>query len=121
MRASNQALGREGEKIAEAHLRKKGHKVLERNYRCRLGEIDLVTRDGRMVVFVEVKTRSDQRFGVPLESVHHKKQRKMAQVALFYLSQHRLHYQDARFDVVGVSFAEGRASVEHVENAFELT
>ena len=116
-----QILGREGERIAEAYLRKKGYRVVERNYHCPVGELDLVVLDRRVIVFVEVKTRTDERFGAPLESVDRRKQRKMIKAALFFLSRHRLHHREARFDVVGISFMEREPVVEHVENAFEIS
>jgi putative endonuclease len=115
-----QILGREGEALAEGYLKKKGYKVLERNYRCPMGEVDLIALDGRVVVFVEVKTRSDDRFGAPLEAVHRHKQKKMTQTALFFLSQYGLHEREARFDVVAISRHNQQSSIEHVTNAFEL-
>jgi putative endonuclease len=119
--SQRQILGREGERIAESYLKKKGYRLVERNYRCPMGELDLIALDRRVIVFIEVKTRSDFRFGVPIESVHPRKQRKMIQAALYFLSQRRLHDREARFDVVGVSWAKGRAEVEHVKNAFDLS
>ena len=121
MQGQKQILGKEGEQIAEKYLRKKGYRLVERNYRCPAGELDLIALDRRVVVFVEVKTRSDDRFGAPLESVHRRKQQKMIRTALFFLSQHRLHQRDARFDVVGVSFLDGEPVVEHIENAFDFS
>lgn len=121
MRGSGRTLGAEGEKIAEAFLRKKGYRLVERNYRCRLGEVDLIALDRGTVVFIEVKTRSDASFGRPLEAVPRHKQRRMIKTAMLFISRHRLHDRDARFDVVGVSL-EGKAPlIEHVENAFELS
>ncbi len=120
MQRQKQILGKEGERVAEKYLRKKGYRVVERNYRCPAGEVDLIVLDRRVVVFVEVKTRSDDRFGVPFESVHTHKQKKMIKAALFFLSQHRLHDRDARFDVVGVSWTGKDPVVDHIQNAFEL-
>lgn len=119
--SQKQTLGKEGEQIAEAFLRKKGYRLVERNYRCPVGELDLVFLDRRVLVFVEVKTRTDDRFGAPLESVHPRKQQKMIKAALFFLSQHRLHHREARFDVVGISLKGGERVVEHIENAFDLS
>ena len=120
MQNQKQVLGREGELIAEKYLRKKGYKLVERNFRCPLGELDLIVLDRRVIVFVEVKTRSDDRFGVPLESVHRHKQQRMIKAALFFLSRHRLHHRDARFDVIGISFAGREPMVRHIENAFDI-
>lgn len=115
-----QIFGREGERLAEEYLKKKGYKVLEKNYRCPLGELDLVVLDGRIVVFVEVKIRSDDRFGHPLEAVHWRKQAKMVKAALYFLSRYKLHQREARFDVVAISQDGSRPVIEHVSNAFEL-
>lgn len=120
MEDHKQVLGKEGERIAERYLKKKGFTLLERNYRCPVGELDLIVQDRRVVVFVEVKTRSDHRFGTPLESVQQRKQDKMIKAALYFLSQRRLHQSEARFDVVGISFEGGEPTVEHIENAFDL-
>ena len=115
-----QILGQDGERIAERYLSKKGYRLVERNYRCPVGEMDLIVLDRRVIVFVEVKTRVGESFGSPLESVHPRKQHKMIQTALFFLSEHKLHHRDARFDVVGISFAGREPVVEHIENAFEV-
>ncbi|HUF41748.1 MAG TPA: YraN family protein [Verrucomicrobiae bacterium] len=118
---AKQVLGREGEHVAEQFLRKKGYKVVERNYRCAAGELDLIVLDRRVVVFVEVKTRSGKGFGSPLEAVEFRKQRRMIRAAQFFLSANKLHQRDARFDVVGISWPGGEPLVEHIENAFELS
>lgn len=114
-------LGKEGERIAELYLKHKGYKLVERNYRCSAGELDLIVLDRRVVVFVEVKTRSGHGFGSPLEAVEFHKQRKMIQAAQYFLSEKRLHQRDARFDVVGISWPGREPVVEHIENAFELS
>ena len=116
-----QLLGREGERVAERFLLKKGYKLVQRNYRCALGELDLVVLDRRVVVFVEVKTRTGQGFGTPLEAVEFRKQRKMIQAAQYFLAQNGLQQRDARFDVVGISWPGSEPRVEHIENAFELS
>ncbi|MFQ5852438.1 MAG: YraN family protein [Candidatus Binatia bacterium] len=121
MQSQKQLLGKEGERIAERYLKKKGFTLLERNYRCPVGELDLIALDRRVVVFVEVKTRSDHRFGTPLESVQRRKQQKMIRTALYFLSRHRLHDREARFDVIGISFEDRGLRVEHVENAFDFS
>lgn len=118
MENSKQALGREGERIAEEFLRKKGYKLVERNYRCRGGEVDLIVLDRRVVVFVEVKTRTDHGFGNPLEAVEPRKQRRMILAAQLFLHRKKLHERDARFDVVGISWPGSEPAVEHVQNAF---
>lgn len=120
MQSQKQILGEEGERIAETYLKRKGYRLVERNYRCPVGELDLVVLDHRIIVFVEVKTRTDDRFGAPLESVNPRKQQKMIKTALFFLNQHRLHHREARFDVVGISLKDQEPVVEHIENAFDF-
>ncbi|MGH7853208.1 MAG: YraN family protein [Candidatus Binatia bacterium] len=114
-------LGKEGERLAERYLQNKGYKLVERNYRCTVGELDLIVLDRRVIVFVEVKTRTGHGFGSPLEAVEFRKQRKIIKTAQFFLAQKGLQQRDARFDVVGVSWAGREPIVEHIENAFELT
>jgi putative endonuclease len=118
---ARQVLGKQGEEVAERFLKQKGYKLVERNYRCSAGEVDLIVLDRRVIVFVEVKTRSGDRFGSPLEAVESRKQRKMMRAAQFFLAQKGLHQRDARFDVVGISWPGGEPLVEHIENAFELS
>ena len=113
-------LGKEGERIAEIFLRKKGYKLVERNYRCAAGELDLIMLDRRVIVFVEVKTRTGTGYGTPLEAVEVRKQQKMIYAAQFFLSAKKLSQREARFDVVGISWTGVQPSVEHIENAFEL-
>ena len=108
------ALGAKGERIAEAHLRSKGMKIIERNFRRRFGEIDLIARDGDAVVFVEVKYRSGAAFGLAQEAVGAAKRRKIIAAARAYLQTRDLDCP-ARFDVVAVSGDR----IEHFESAFD--
>jgi putative endonuclease len=117
---TRQLFGKDGERLAERYLQQKGYKLVERNYRCRGGEVDLIVLDRKVIVFVEVKTRSDHQFGNPLEAVEMRKQRKMIQAAEFFLNEKGLHNREARFDVVGISWLGQQPTVEHIENAFEL-
>ncbi len=112
--------GAEGEKIAAEFLLKQGYRILERNFRTALGEIDIVARDGKILVFVEVKARSGTHFGVPQSAVDARKQAKMSRVALAYLSQKRIDTSECRFDVVGIIRGpSGTTSIEHLKDAFE--
>jgi putative endonuclease len=94
--------GLTGERLAERHLVAAGYVILARNYRCPLGEIDLVALDRRTVVFVEVKARHGAGFGAPLEALGGRQRRRIVAAATHYLSRHRLLDRAARFDVVGV-------------------
>jgi putative endonuclease len=114
-------LGKQGERVAELYLQKNGYKLVERNYRCSGGELDLIVLDRRVVVFVEVKTRTGDGFGTPLEAVEFRKQQRMIRAAQFFLAEKNLQQRDARFDVVGVSWPGREPVVEHIENAFELS
>lgn len=94
--------GQRGERLAERHLRAAGYRILARNYRCRLGEVDLVALERGTVVFVEVKARHVGEHGTPLEAVGAAQRRRIARAALHYLARHRLLERPVRFDVVGV-------------------
>ncbi len=118
---SNQLLGRAGERLAERYLKNQGYTVVERNYRCRGGEVDLIALDRRVIVFVEVKTRTDHGFGNPLEAVEPRKQKRMILAAQLFLHQKKLQQRDARFDVVGISWPGKDPVIEHVRNAFEIS
>ena len=117
-------LGEKGEDIAVRYLKKRGYRIVERNYRVRLGEIDIIAEQGADLVFVEVKTRSDTSFGSPFESVTMQKQKQLSKVALEYLSRNGCQDRPARFDVVGIKFDCGvrgeTASIELLQNAFDL-
>jgi putative endonuclease len=112
--------GKQGETLAAAYLEKAGYQIIERNYRCLFGEMDLVARDGQTVVFVEVKSRKSDRFGVPQLSVGLQKQRKLSQIALHYLEQNRCYPCDARFDVIAIRMRPEGHQVEIIRNAFDL-
>jgi putative endonuclease len=116
-----QLFGKDGERVAEQYLRKKGYTLVERNYRCRGGEVDLIVLDRKVIVFVEVKTRSGHSFGTPAEAVESRKQQRMVQAAQFFLNNKGLHEREARFDVVGITWLKGAPHVEHIQNAFEVS
>jgi len=115
-----QILGARGERLAARHLRRQGYAIVQRNYRCRHGEIDLVALDGGVLVFVEVKTRAQSRFGTPLAAVDRRKQAQVARVAREFVRQHRLYDRAIRFDVVGVRRRGWSWEIELVRDAFEV-
>jgi len=116
-----QRLGREGERAAEDHLRRSGLLPAARRFRTRHGEIDLIATQGRLVVFVEVKTRRGPRYGSPAEAVTPLKRRRMALVALAFLQRRRWLDRPSRFDVVEVWMdSNGSERVRHIEDAFRL-
>ena len=112
-------LGREGEDLAARFLMKRGYRILERNYRTRSGEIDLVAMHDGAVVFVEVKTRTSDIFGAPELAVNPRKQQRMVKAALGYIKYRKLHQVPCRFDVVAITTA-AEQEVEHIQNAFEM-
>ncbi len=119
---SPQRLGRAGEAVAEGVLRRAGLRILDRRFRSREGEIDLVAEDGAVVVFVEVKTRSGGGYGSPAEAVTGRKRGRMARAALAYLASRRLLERPSRFDVVEVlRTGDGLLSARHIVDAFRLT
>jgi putative endonuclease len=114
------SLGRRGEDLAVRALKKKDYRILARRERSRLGEIDIVARDGKVLVFVEVKTRRGHRFGAPIEAVDHRKQKKLTRLALAYAARRGWSESPMRFDVVGVEFpADRRPQVRIYQNAFD--
>lgn len=118
MRAKD-GIGRYGENVAVRHLTDRGLEILERNWRCPRGEIDIVARDGDCVVFVEVKTRSSVEFGEPAEAVSPTKARRLRGLAMEWLEERRPKRADIRFDVVSVLRSRvGAAQVEHLQGAF---
>ncbi len=108
-------LGDEGERLAEVFLRSKGYEILARNYRTRMGEIDLIARDGDEVVFVEVKARRGSAFGYPEEAVDTKKLRKLFRTAERYLQEFDLETA-YRFDVVAIESQDGTPRYRHLKN-----
>lgn len=116
---SNATTGSAGEKIAEYFLRNKGYKVLVKNYRSTLGEIDLICLDKTTIVFLEVKSNTSLEYGPPELRVDQKKQKQILQTALGFLKQRGKFDTDCRFDVVSVLFMRGEnPKIEHIENAF---
>jgi len=118
MSAERRQLGIDGERAAERCVRRRGYAILARNYRCRLGEVDLVALDGRTVVFIEVKTRGGTLVGAALDAVDPRKQRQIARVAEHFVLTHRLEDRAVRFDVVGVWRDGAALACELVQDAF---
>ena len=111
------AKGRLAEDQALDYLRQQGLRLMERNYRCRYGEIDLIMEDGRMVVFVEVRFRGNSRFGGALESVDRRKQARLLTAAACFLRERRLD-RPSRFDVAALSPGENGLLLDWVRGAF---
>lgn len=120
MRTDKRRSGERAEALACRTLLARGYKIRERNFRCAVGELDIIAEHAGRIVFVEVRSHSTDQFGAPRESIGHHKQRKVAQVAQAYLKRRRLRGRSVRFDVVEVlTDATGRpTSVNVIENAF---
>lgn len=112
--------GKRGEDLAAAHLLEQGYRIIARNYRCLYGEADIIARDGDTIVFVEVKSRKTENFGLPQEAVGLAKQQKLSRISLCYLQEKRLHACKARFDVVAVSLSSAGTRIDLIRNAFDL-
>lgn len=121
MTRDRKRLGDIAEAFAATHLKSKGYKILAQNYRCRHGEIDIVALDNRTLVFVEVRAKGSMDFGLPQESVGYRKQKKLREVARYYLATQREKGGVCRFDVVAVQYDSENQKVrkiEHIKNAF---
>jgi putative endonuclease len=116
----NLYLGKFGEESAIALLKNNGYRILARNYKTKLGEIDIIARDKDTVCFIEVKTRHSDRFGLPQEAISRSKQRHIAKVALMFLKENNLLDKRARFDVISIMHSEDTSKLDLIKNAFEL-
>lgn len=109
-------LGQQGEQLAADFLAEAGLVIVERNWRCKEGEIDIVAVDGRTLVICEVKTRSSVRYGTPLEAITRQKARRLRKLAVLWVNAHGLIFDQIRIDVVAVlREASGEFTVEHVQ------
>ncbi len=108
--------GKAGELFAVLYLKKKHYKIVEQNFRCRFGEIDIIARDNGALVFVEVKTRKNTDFQRPAESVNARKQKRIITAAKYFLMQNLISDVACRFDVIEVMGEE----INHITNAFTL-
>ncbi|NLN41910.1 MAG: YraN family protein [Clostridiales bacterium] len=116
-------LGHWGEQQACKYLESKGYVILDKNYRCRLGEIDLIALDGGCLVFIEVKTRTSVSYGFPAEAVGKSKQNKYIQMASIYAKEKGIYGASFRFDVVEILInkKQGYWDINHITNAFQST
>ena len=118
MTYARQKLGIDGETLACEELEKLGFSIIERRFRTRFGEIDVVANDRGTVVFVEVKTKTDSSFSDPVESVTKQKQRRLVSMAEQYVAYHRIDHMPCRFDVVTVDVSMAPCKVTHYKDAF---
>ena len=112
--------GKEGEKIAAAYLEKNGYRIIEINFRCPIGEIDIVAKENNDLVLVEVKTRKSIELGYPEQAVGMRKQKKMSQLALWYMQKRKIADTNVRFDVVAITLISDNNEVRLIKNAFDF-
>jgi putative endonuclease len=113
-------LGKKGEETALGLLKDNGYKILLRNYKTKLGEIDIIASDKGAICFIEVKTRQSDRFGSPSEAISASKQRQISKAALAFLKERKLLDKKARFDVVSIIYSKDSLRLDLIKNAFEL-
>ena len=121
MTATTKNLGNAGENFAARYLEQHGYKILEKNFRVRSAEIDIIAQIGDVIVFVEVKTRSNIRHGLPAEAVNFRKQKKIIDAASVFLQDEKYFDSPCRFDVIEI-YSDGiKFTARHIENAFEVS
>jgi putative endonuclease len=113
------AQGREGEDEAERWLKRRGYRIVERNFSCKAGEIDIIARDGEVLCFVEIKARANRTYGTAIESISVSKQRRIARAASWYLVRHPTD-APCRFDVLALDLVDGEWRYRLVKDAFSL-
>lgn len=120
MTGRSQRFGKKNEELAIGFLKRRGFRILEKNFRTPRGEVDIIAADGDIIVFVEVKARRSDRYGHPKFAVTPTKQRHLSAAAMTYLKKSGYTGRRARFDVVTIRYADEMPIVEHIKNAFNL-
>ncbi|MEA4848779.1 MAG: YraN family protein [Clostridiaceae bacterium] len=119
---NNKIIGAFGEDMACEYLEEYGYKVLERNFSCRTGELDIIALEGETVAFIEVKTRSSERYGLPSEAISISKQGKIVKTALYYMQRNRLLDRMCRFDVLEIIIEdEDNHRINLIRDAFQYS
>ncbi len=121
MGTEKKELGKKGEDLAVRFLKKRGYQIIQRNYTCKMGEMDVIAKEKDTLVFIEVKTRTSTTFGPPQLSVHFSKQNQLSKVALHFLKEKNLSDIRARFDVVAILLGPKGEEIELIRDAFDLT
>jgi putative endonuclease len=111
--------GKIGEDIAVKFLSRKGYKILKRNYRYGHGEIDIIAMDKDVLIFVEVRMKLSDKFGFPEDSVTIKKREQLKKIASAFIQMNEVNFSECRFDVIGITFKDGKFNINHIENAFQ--
>jgi len=113
-------LGKKGEDLALRHLKKNGYRIFERNYVCKMGEVDIIAKEKDTLAFIEVKTRTSTAFGPPQLAVNAAKQMQLSKVALHFLKEKGLGDVKARFDVVAIILGPRGPEIELIRDAFDV-
>ena len=113
-------LGEKGEIAGAKFLKKNGHKIIETNFSCRHGEIDIIAKKNEITCFVEVKTRSNENYGRPIDAITPFKVKHMVRSAQYYIAKKSLEHQEVRLDIIEVIFHESKPMIRHTENAIVL-
>lgn len=112
---SNKEIGNFGEDVATNFLKEKGYKILEKNFSCKQGEIDIIAKDKKEIVFVEVKTRTNTNYGYPAEAVNVAKQKHIYNSAKYYIHINNLYNEFIRFDIIEIYFIKKNYKINHIK------
>ena len=112
---NNKEVGNLGEEIATEYIKKKKYVIIQRNFRCRYGEVDIVAKDNNEYVFIEVKTRTSKKFGQPAEAVNQLKKKHIYNVTRYFLHRYKIENSLVRFDVIEVFLSKDRYRVNHIK------
>ena len=113
-------LGKKGEELALRFLKKRGYRIIENNYVCNMGEMDIIAKEKDTLAFIEVKTRTSTTFGPPQLAVNPTKQMQLSKVALYFLKEKGIEEMKARFDVVAILLGPKGEEIELIRDAFDL-
>ena len=116
---NRQTLGQLGENASTDYLIKNKYKIIERNYRCKFGEIDIIAKINNTLTFVEVKTRRNNNHGFPVESITKTKQQHIYNTAKYYLLTHKIKYEEIRIDAIEVYVKFGNIKINHIPNILQ--
>ena len=119
-RMQKKELGKKGEGLALRYLKKQGYRIIETNYVCKMGEMDIIAKEKDTLAFIEVKTRTSTAFGLPQSAVNPTKQRQLSKVALHFLKEKQLEDAKARFDVVAILLGPTKEDIDLIKDAFDL-
>lgn len=113
---NNKILGNLGEKVVKQYLEKKNYKIIQTNFLCKQGEIDIIAKEGEEYVFIEVKTRGNDKFGFPRDAVDEKKEKHIKSASKYYIYINYLQNKPIRFDVIEVKFKADKYLINHIKN-----